>query len=133
MAERVSDNLFRKVSIDRYPSARLFFTFPPLSPYIGCPVLTQVDIFDISKATNIINEKFDEPSTPVSPNDNLDSSITPAKYYPFLSFNDNTQLSKFGLINGGPLNGPGLLNEKWESIALLPTENKENEFFMLSV
>jgi len=31
------------------------------------------------------------------------------------------------------LNGPGLLNEKWESIALLPTFRKKNEFFLLSI
>jgi hypothetical protein len=63
----------------------------------------------------------------------LKAGIKPAAYYPFIDFNDNTQLAKFGLINGGPLNGPGLLNEKWESIALLPTFRKDNEYFLLSV
>jgi hypothetical protein len=42
-------------------------------------------------------------------------------------------LAKFGLINGGPVDGPGLLNEKWESIAILPTFRKDNEYFILSV
>jgi hypothetical protein len=54
-------------------------------------------------------------------------------YYPFLNFNDNDQLSRLGLINGGPVDGPGLLNEKWESIALLPTLKKPNQYFLLSV
>jgi hypothetical protein len=63
----------------------------------------------------------------------LTPGIEPAAYYPFIDFNDNAQLSRFGLINGGPLDGPGLLNEKWESIALLPTFRKKNEYFLLSV
>ena len=58
--------------------------------------------------------------------------VTPAKYFPFIDFNNNTQLSKFGLINGGPGNGTGLLNEKWESIAVLPTFRKKDEFFIIS-
>jgi hypothetical protein len=31
------------------------------------------------------------------------------------------------------LNGKGLLNEKWESIAVLPTFRKPNEYFVFSV
>jgi hypothetical protein len=69
----------------------------------------------------------------VAPNGVLNPTVKPAQYFPFIDFNLNSQLSKFHLINGGPLNGPGLLNEKWESIALLPTFRKKNEFFLLSV
>jgi len=93
----------------------------------------KLDIFDISNATNIIGTQYDNGSFPVAPNGTLVSSVTPAKYYSFIDFNLNTQLSKFGLINGGPLNGKGLLNEKWESIALLPTFRKANEYFLFSV
>ena len=91
-----------------------------------------MDIIDISSATNIIGQKYDTGSNPVAPLGILDPAIIPAVYQPFIDFNLNDQLSKFGLINGGPLNGPGLLNEKWESIAVVPTFRKANEFFIIA-
>lgn len=49
----------------------------------------------------------------------MNNDITPATVCPFIDFNINEQLNKFGLHNGGPQDG-ALLNEKWEGIALLP-------------
>jgi len=60
----------------------------------------------------------------------LNSDITPAEYCPFLDFNVNTELGKFRLHNGGPQD-EWLLNEKWESLALVPAGGG-NEYFLIS-
>lgn len=52
-----------------------------------------------------------------------------------MNFNDNTQLARFGLHNGGA-DDQNLLNSKWESIAILPLDSKDgkdNEYLVLSV
>ena len=90
-----------------------------------------MDIIDISCATNIIGTKFDDKSNPVAPEGVLDVTIQPAAYYPFIDFNNNDQLQKFGLVNGGEVNGPGLLNEKWEGVVILPTFRDKNEVFII--
>lgn len=69
----------------------------------------------------------------------LDSNITPAEYCPFLDYNVNSELAKFGLHNGGP-SDRGLLNEKWESLALVPVDTASSgarrvggrEYFLFS-
>lgn len=53
----------------------------------------------------------------------LNADITPATVCPFIDFNINAQLNRFGLHNGGPQDG-GLLNEKWEGIALVPVKGE---------
>ena len=55
----------------------------------------------------------------------LRPSIRPALNCPFIDFNINAELGKFGLHNGGPQD-PGLLNEKWEGLALLPVNANKN-------
>ena len=69
----------------------------------------------------------------------LDPSITEATLCPWLDFNNNTELAKFGLHNGG-LNDGKLLNEKWESIGVVPVNNdgtvasdKYDEYFVFSI
>ncbi|RAL10796.1 uncharacterized protein BO97DRAFT_435677 [Aspergillus homomorphus CBS 101889] len=71
----------------------------------------------------------------------LDAGITPAEYCSFLDFNVNEQLAKFGLHNGGDQDDR-LLNEKWESLALVPVEPgqqaaaatvREKEYFLFSL
>ena len=47
------------------------------------------------------------------------------RYFPFINYNNNTELAKFGLRNGGA-SGTGLLNEKWESLALVPADNNKH-------
>ncbi|PYI33626.1 hypothetical protein BP00DRAFT_455265 [Aspergillus indologenus CBS 114.80] len=68
----------------------------------------------------------------------LDAGITPAEYCSFLDYNVESQLAKFGLHNGGPQDR-FLLNEKWESLALVPVEPglkasvREREYFLFSL
>lgn len=60
----------------------------------------QADLFSISNATDIHNTDFDDPTRPIAVNGTLNSSITPANYVSFVSFTNDTQLSRFGLHNG---------------------------------
>ena len=76
-----------------------------------------VDVFDISGATDVNGE------VSIAPGGNLTSGIKTATVCSFLDFNVNSELAKFGLHNGGDQDG-GLLNEKWESIALVPVNPK---------
>lgn len=94
----------------------------------------QVDIFDISEATEI-KGKYDCSTCHIASADGkLKSKITPAKYCKWLDFNVNSQLKRFGVHNGGDQDC-GLLNEKWESIALLPVDPSDpagEEYYLLS-
>lgn len=89
----------------------------PLSLY------RRVDVFDISDATDIKSAEYDaEPDSSIADDDgNLEPVIQPAQYCTFLDFNVNSELAKFGLRNGGSQD-PGLLNEKWEALGLVPVE-----------
>ncbi|PSN67411.1 hypothetical protein BS50DRAFT_621420 [Corynespora cassiicola Philippines] len=87
-----------------------------------------VDVFDISNATNIKGGEYDAFDGAVaSPNGELKSSIEPAKYCPWLSYNNNDQLNRWGL-----------LNEKWESLALVSvdeefrTNGDGDEYYLIS-
>jgi hypothetical protein len=82
------------------------------------------DVIDISKATNIKSKKNDAFDGAVATSKGvLSSDVTPAVYCPWLSYNNNTQLNRFGVHNGGAQDA-GLLNEKWESFALAPVDGK---------
>lgn len=93
------------------------------------------DVFDISAATDIKGDAYDCASCRIATVDGvLNSSITPATYCAFLDYNVNAQLNRFGLHNGGAQD-VGLLNEKWESLALVPIdgdEGSDGEWFLLS-
>lgn len=97
------------------------------------------DVFDISAATNIKSGANDAYNGTISPAGLLNAGITPALYCSWLDFNVNSQLNRFGVQNGGPQDST-LLNEKWESLALLPInlDNKgrddgdEDEYFLFS-
>jgi len=102
----------------------------------------QIDVFDISDATDIKSTTYDITTGAIADeNGNLASGIVPAKYCQFLDINDNSELAKFKLHNGGTQD-KGLLNEKWESISLVPvhpddrssdgTDGKEYFMFCLS-
>lgn len=81
------------------------------------------DVFDISKATNILG-KYDDFNQSIVTNVTtaaLKGNITAAAYCTFLDYNVNSELNKFGLHNGGAQDF-GLLNEKWESFALVPVD-----------
>ncbi|KAF8515315.1 esterase-like activity of phytase-domain-containing protein [Hysterangium stoloniferum] len=93
-----------------------------------------VDLFDISQATNIAHSKFDDPANPIAINGTLVPGITPALYQSFVDMIDPTQLARFGLHNGKPID-PTLINSKWESLALAPAEDPKfpEDYFLFSV
>ena len=94
----------------------------------------QIDVFDISKASDIKPRNLQTVTT--SPTSGtLLSNITPAQYCPFLSFNVDSELSKFGLRNGGA-DDENCLNEKWESIAIMPVDGDDgddDDWWVLSI
>ncbi|KAH8707108.1 esterase-like activity of phytase-domain-containing protein [Phaeosphaeriaceae sp. PMI808] len=85
-------------------------------------IYRNADVIDISKATNILG-KYDGFNGSIASRDGmLKSEIKPAEYCPWLSYNVNTQLNRFGVRNGGAQD-ENLLNEKWESFALIEAED----------
>ncbi|KAI2992192.1 hypothetical protein CAN33_0054685 [Aspergillus niger] len=109
-------------------------------------VYRHADIFHISTntTTDLKNLRgVDAPNgTIASDKGILHDGITSAEYCPFLDYNVPGQLAKFGLHNGGEQD-EWLLNEKWESLALVPvnpdTEDSstnsggEKEYFLFSI
>jgi hypothetical protein len=103
-------------------------------------IYRNADIIDISGATNIVG-KYDGFNGSIASRDGvLKSEITPALYCPWLSYNVNPQLNRFGVRNGGAQD-QNLLNEKWESLALFEVDDDEEkgkksgdgkEFYLLS-
>jgi hypothetical protein len=94
-------------------------------------VYRSIDLLDISDATNIAGTSYDAVSTPVAPKGILTGSVKPATYQKFLDINDNTQLNRFGLHNGAPNDGNDLY-EKWESMAVVPINDRRapNDYFL---
>ncbi|GJJ08811.1 hypothetical protein Clacol_003030 [Clathrus columnatus] len=92
-----------------------------------------VDLFDISEATNIAHTQFDSPAHPIAVNGVVVKGIKPAKYQPFISMIDSIQLGRFGLHNGVPID-PTLLNSKWESLALAPVGDPSfpDDYFIIT-
>ncbi|KAB5511671.1 outer membrane autotransporter [Coniochaeta sp. 2T2.1] len=93
-----------------------------------------VDVFDIAGATNVAGAKYDAFNASIASSAGvLNVDITPATVCPFLDMNVNAQLNRFGLHNGGEQDA-GLLNEKWEGIALVPATSANcktgPEYFM---
>ncbi len=98
-------------------------------------VYRQVDVFDIADATDVKSEEVDATGGAIaSVTGELNEGITPATYCSFLDFNVNAELAKFGLYNGGEP-GRGLLNEKWESLVLVPVrgDGEDGEFYLISL
>lgn len=92
-----------------------------------------IDLFDVSKATNIAHTKFDSPANPIAVDGVIVEGITPAVYQPFISMIDPVQLGRFGLHNGVPID-PTLLNSKWESLAVAPVgdPNFPDDYFIMT-
>lgn len=82
-------------------------------------IYRHVDVFDISSATNIAGSFYDDTTGSIAPGGVLLSNVTAAEYCSWLDFNVNSQLERFGVRNGGE-QSQGLLNEKWESLAVVP-------------
>ena len=97
-------------------------------------VYRQLDVIDISKATNINTAEYNAATGAIASTTGvLKPGIDAAKYCSWLDFNLNSQLNKFGAHNGGAQDA-GLLNEKWESIAIAPVNGKgdDGEFYIFS-
>ncbi|MCZ8546079.1 esterase-like activity of phytase family protein [Mesorhizobium qingshengii] len=77
----------------------------------------EINIVDLSGATDIAGGPFDAADKPVAPKGVVDPSVTPAKLTPFIDINDNAELGRFGLHNGAP-NDHNNLSEKWEAMSL---------------
>ncbi|KZT51793.1 outer membrane autotransporter [Calocera cornea HHB12733] len=83
-----------------------------------------IDIYDISGASSLHTPALDAANGTIAPNGTLRADITPALYCSFIDFNDNAELAKFGLHNGGP-DDDSLLNEKWEGMVVLPADGSD--------
>lgn len=102
-------------------------------------IFRHVDIFSIgsgSGATNIQSASRDAVCGAIASSKGvLKSGITAAAYCSFLDYNVNSELGRFGLHNGGAQDA-SLLNEKWESLALVPVDGlngADGEWFLFSV
>lgn len=103
-------------------------------------IYRHVDVFDISNATNIKGASADSTTSSIASSAGVlnkgssNITITPATYCRWLDFNNNTQLNRFGVRNGGAQSN-GLLNEKWESLAVLPVYPGfgDDEYFIISL
>lgn len=99
-------------------------------------VYRHIDVFDIASATDIKGSTYDCTNCSIaSAKGVLKSGITPATYCSFIDFNVNSQLNRFGLHNGGAQDA-NLLNEKWESIGIVPVDGlvgDDDEWFVFSL
>ena len=102
-------------------------------------IYRHADIFDVSPssgATSIKSKSNDATTGSIaSASGVLDKGVKAAEYCTFLDFNVNSQLGKFGLHNGGAQD-QGLLNEKWESLALVPVDGEDGadgQWFLFSL
>ncbi|KAH7356216.1 esterase-like activity of phytase-domain-containing protein [Pyrenochaeta sp. MPI-SDFR-AT-0127] len=89
-------------------------------------IYRNADIIDISKATNVKGTADAFDGQIASKDGVLKSGIVPATYCPWLSYNNNEQLNRFGVRNGGAQD-ENLLNEKWESFAILPVDDDDDD------
>lgn len=98
-------------------------------------VYRHADVFSISNGASDVKglKNYDDATGAIASSKGvLDSDITPAQYCPFLDYNVEGELAKFGLHNGGSQD-KFLLNEKWESLALVPANpDGGNEYILIS-
>ncbi|KAI0386465.1 esterase-like activity of phytase-domain-containing protein [Hypomontagnella monticulosa] len=100
-------------------------------------VYRQIDVFDISGATDVKaagGYDCSDCNVAKAKSGELKKDITPATYCSFLDFNVNAQLNRFGVHNGGDQD-QGLLNEKWESLGMVPVNPgaPNGEFYVFSL
>ncbi|KAJ6035831.1 hypothetical protein N7540_000110 [Penicillium herquei] len=84
-----------------------------------------VDVISTLEAKDIAYDKWDSINGSIATKGVLDPNIKAATYCPFLDFNLDSELRKFGLHNGGDQDIL-LLNEKWESLALVPIDQEDS-------
>ncbi|KIP05896.1 hypothetical protein PHLGIDRAFT_128612 [Phlebiopsis gigantea 11061_1 CR5-6] len=92
-----------------------------------------IDLVMIGDATDIHGSKFDNALNPIAVNGTLNSQIKPVTYIPFVDMLNSTQLARFGLHNGDPVDAT-LIDGKWESIALAPVGDPKfpHDFFLFT-
>ena len=98
-------------------------------------VYRHIDIFNVDLATNIKGQHDCSTCAIADANGVLNTGITPAEYCSFIDFNINAQLNRFGVHNGG-VQDQFLLNEKWESIGMVPVDGKhgdDDEWFVFGL
>jgi hypothetical protein len=99
-------------------------------------VYRHIDVFDIASATDIRGPAYDCANCSIATDAGvLNAAITPATYCSFIDFNVNSQLNRFGVHNGGAQDA-SLLNEKWESIGIVPVDGlvgDDDEWFVFSM
>ncbi|KAJ5766929.1 uncharacterized protein N7511_004545 [Penicillium nucicola] len=104
-------------------------------------VYRHADIFSLKKSTGVTDLKgkkdYDEATGAIASSEGaLLDGILPAEYCSFVDYNVNSELGKFRVHNGGPVD-EFLLNEKWESLAVVPVSphssgSGEKEYFLFS-
>lgn len=102
-------------------------------------VYRQTDILSISKrTTDIKSHQYDRVNGSIaSSTGELKPGIIPVEYCSFIDYNLPSELAKFNLHNGGKQDQL-LLNEKWESLALVPVDHRDRrlrgrkEYFLIS-
>ncbi|EEP82723.1 conserved hypothetical protein [Uncinocarpus reesii 1704] len=102
-------------------------------------VYRHADIISIPRrATDLKSTQYDKVKGAIaSPTGVLKPGIKPVDYCPFIDYNIDSELAKFGLHNGGEQD-QNLLNEKWESLSLVPVDTKgrrhhgKREYFLIS-
>ncbi|EER25814.1 hypothetical protein CPC735_042580 [Coccidioides posadasii C735 delta SOWgp] len=102
-------------------------------------VYRRADIISKSRrTTDIKSYQYDRVNGSIASSTGvLKAGIRPVEYCPFIDYNLASELAKFGLHNGGEQDR-FLLNEKWESLALVPVDrrdrrhHKKHEYFLIS-
>ncbi|RMY86463.1 hypothetical protein D0864_07063 [Hortaea werneckii] len=95
-----------------------------------------IDIVSRRDATNILDQEG-AAAISIAPDGYLLPNLVVEDYCPFIDFNNATDLARFNLHNGG-LPYATELNEKWESIAIIPVPYGakgygEKEFYVVSI
>ncbi|KAJ5864780.1 uncharacterized protein N7529_006696 [Penicillium soppii] len=107
-------------------------------------VYRHADVFSLKgkiPATDLKGKKnYDDAHGAIASSEGvLFPGIVPAEYCSFVDYNVNSELGKFRLHNGGP-SDEFLLNEKWESLAVVPANpssggahrGADGEYFLFS-
>ena len=94
-----------------------------------------IDIVDTRTSTDIAQQEGIG-SVAVAPEGYWLPNLSFDTYCSFININNDTDLARFGLHNGGPYAGE--LNEKWESLAIVPVPAGapgagDKEFYVISV
>jgi hypothetical protein len=89
-----------------------------------------VDFYSLKNADNIVGQYDGVGQQIASTKGDLNSNITPASHYSFIDMIDPAELAKFGIHNGGA-DDSTLINEKWESMSLVPVKCTTDEYYLL--